>query len=324
VTSQKLTLAIETQDASNFQRIKNRLQNRRISEFSPHFKTMKKIITLTIIVFTFCINSFGQAATPQKNEKLTAEEVLTKHLASIGTPEAIAKTKSRVMVGNGRLTPLRGFIGKTLTGAVQFASVDDNLLFVMMLNSNEYPYEKVAFNGKDVTVGKMPGGDRSPLGEFLKSTSNIVKQGIFGGALSSGWTLLNFDSKNAKLEYAGLENSNNRKLHKLRFSSSKTGTLKINLYFETDTYRHVLSEYQYTTSLSITSDPTQSSRQKEKRYTLIEQFSDFSNVEGVTLPRTYILNLTNEEDNVTALEWAVRFSQYYFKETLSPDLFKVS
>jgi hypothetical protein len=324
VTSQKLTLAIETQDASNFQRIKNRLQNRRISEFSPHFKTMKKIITLTIIAFTFCINSFGQAATPQKNEKLTAEEVLTKHLASIGTPEAIAKTKSRVMVGNGRLTPLRGFIGKTLTGAVQFASVDDNLLFVMMLNSKEYPYEKVAFNGRDVTVGKMPTGDRSPLGEFLKSASNIIKQGIFGGALSSGWVLLNFDSKNAKLEYAGLENSNNRKLHKLRFSSSKTGTLKINLYFETDTYRHVLSEYQYTTSLSITSDPTQSSRQKEKRFTLIEQFSDFSNVEGVTLPQTYILNLTNEEDNVTALEWAVKFSQFYFKETLSADLFKVS
>ena len=324
MTSQKLTLAIETQDASDFQKIKNRLQNRRISEFSPHFKTMKKIIALTIIIFTFCINSFGQTATPQKNEKLTAEEVLTKHLASIGTPEAIAKTKSRVMVGNGRLTPLRGFIGKTLTGAVQFASVDDNLLFVMMLNSKEYPYEKVAFNGKDVTVGKMPTGDRSPLGEFLKSASNIIKQGVFGGALSSGWTLLNFDSKNAKLEYAGLENFNNRKLHKLRFSSSKTGTLKINLYFETDTYRHVLSEYQYTTSLSITSDPTQSSRQKEKRYTLIEQFSDFAQVEGVTLPQTYVLNLTNEEDSVTALEWAVKLSQFYFKETLSADLFKVS
>ena len=285
---------------------------------------MKKTIILTIIVFTFCINSFGQAAPPQKNEKLTAEELLTRHLASIGTPEAIAKIKSRAMAGNGRLTPLRGFVGKTLTGPVQFASVDDNLLFVMMLNSNEYPYEKFAYNGKDITVGKMPSGNRTLLGEFLKSTSNIIKQGIFGGTLSSGWALLNFDSKNSKLEYAGLENFNNRKLHKLKFSSSKTGALKINLYFETDTYRHVLSEYQYTLSPTITSNPTQSSRLKEKRFTLIEQFSDFSNVEGVTLPQTYIFNLTNEEDNVTALEWAVKFSQFYFKETLSADLFKVS
>jgi hypothetical protein len=292
--------------------------------FRLHFKTMKKIIILTIIVFTFCINSFGQAAQPQKNEKLTAQEVLTGHLASIGTPEAIAKIKSRAMAGNGRLTPLRGFFGKTLTGPVQFASVDDKLLFVMMLNSNEYPYEKFAYNGKDITVGKMPSGDRTPLGEFLKSASNIIKQGIFGGTLSARWDLLNFDPKNAKLEYAGLENSNNRKLHKVKYSSSKTGMLKVNLYFEADTFRHVLSEYQYRLSPAITSNSLESSQLKEKRYTLVEQFSDFVQVEGVTLPQSYVLNLTNEEDSVTALEWAVKFSQFYFKETLSPDLFKVS
>jgi hypothetical protein len=307
-----------------FKESKTGFKTREFPNLSLHFKTMKKIITLTIIVFTFCAYSFGQTATPQKNKKLTAAEILTKHLASIGTPEAIAKTKSRVMVGSGRLTPLRGFFGKTMTGPVQFASVDDSLLFVMILNSNEYPYEKVAFNGKDITVGKMPSGNRTPLGEFLKSTSNIIKQGIFGGTLSSGWALLNFDSKNAKLEYAGLENFNNSKLHKLKFSSSKTGALKINLYFETDTYRHVLSEYQYTLSPTITSDPRQSSRLKEKRFTLIEQFSDFSQVEDVTFPQTYILNLTNDEDHVRALEWAVKFSQFYFKETLSADLFKVS
>ncbi|HEX8264939.1 MAG TPA: hypothetical protein VF596_05905 [Pyrinomonadaceae bacterium] len=285
---------------------------------------MKKIITLTIIVFTLCINSFGQAATPQKNDKLTAAEVLTKHLASIGTPEAIAKIKSRAMAGNGRLTPLRGLVGKTLTGPVQFASVDDNLLFVMVLNSNEYPYEKVAYNGKDITVGKMPSGNRTPLGEFLKSTSNIIKQGIFGGTLSAGWTLLNFDPKNEKIEYAGLETINNRKLHKVKYSSSKSGALNINLYFEAGTFRHVISEYQYRISPAITSNELESSRLKEKRYTLVEQFRDFVQVEGVTLPQTYVLNLTTEENSVTTLEWVVNFSQFYFKETLSPDLFKVS
>jgi hypothetical protein len=285
---------------------------------------MKKIIILTIIVFTFCINNFGQAAQPQKNEKLTAEELLTRHLASIGTPEAIAKIKSRAMAGNGRLTPLRGFVGKTLTGPVQFASVDDNLLFVMVLNSNEYPYEKVAFNGKDITVGKMPSGNRTPLGEFLKSNSNIIKQGIFGGTLSAGWTLLNFDPKNEKIEYAGLETISNRKLHKVKYASSKSGALNVNLYFEADTFRHVLSEYQYRISPAITSNQLESSRLKEKRYTLVEQFSDFVQAEGLTLPQTYVLNLTTEEDSVTTLEWAVKFSQFYFKETLSPDLFKVS
>ena len=170
----------------------------------------------------------------------------------------------------------------------------------------------------------MPSGNRTLLGEFLKSTSNIIKQGIFGGTLSAGWTLLNFDPKNEKIEYAGLETISNRKLHKVKYSSSRSGALNINLYFEADTFRHVLSEYQYRISPAITGDQLESSRLKEKRYTLVEQFSDFVQAEGVTLPQSYVLNLTNEEDSITTLEWAVKFSQFYFKETLSPDLFKVS
>lgn len=297
----------------------------RVLTFNLQFKTMKKIFFLATIVFlTFCSNSFGQDTPPQKNVKLTAAEVLSRHLASIGTPEAIAKTKSRVMVGNVRLTPLRGFIGNHLTGPAQMASADGNLLLAMILNSKDYPHEKMAFNGKDITVGKMPGGERTPLGEFLKSNDNVVKQGILGGTLSSGWVLLDLDAKKGKVEYAGQETFDNRKLHKLKYSSPKTGTLRINLYFDAETYRHVLSEYQYTVARSITSNPTESVRLREKRYTLVEQFTDFVQVEGLTLPQTYTLKLTNEEEEVMSLEWVIKVSQFYFKETLGSEVFKVS
>lgn len=72
---------------------------------------------------------------------MTSEGLVSKHLASIGSADALAAARSRIMVGNGKLTSKLGYAGQ-LIGPAQFASDGDKVLFAIIFNSNNYPYDK--------------------------------------------------------------------------------------------------------------------------------------------------------------------------------------
>lgn len=288
---------------------------------------MKNLLYSIIITLVFCQIGFGQTEkeankTQKKEEKMTADKVLSGHLASIGSAADLAAVKSRVMVGSGKLNSRLGYSGQ-LTGPAQFASDGDKILFAMVFNSNEYPYEKGAYDGEDVSIGR-PNGRRTPLGDFLKAQSGILKEGLLGGSLSSAWALLNFDSRKPKIEYDGTEKINERQFYKLKYYPRKGGDVKITLYFEADTFRHVLSKYEYNISPRLGTITTNAS-QKPSYYTMTEQFSDFSKVEKLTLPRTYSINVTIQtEAGSESLDWIMKFSEFYFNEQLDAAVFKVS
>src|SRR6185503_14426316 len=140
---------------------------------------MKKYFLLFPLITLFSSLVFAQK---QDIPKLSADEVINKHLESLGSTDARAAIKSRVLAGTGifnvKLRP------EKVGGPVQFASVDHKLLLAFVFNANNYPYEKVGFDGKDLTVTTLPGGGLSPLGGFLKSSKFVLKQGLFGGVLS--------------------------------------------------------------------------------------------------------------------------------------------
>jgi len=193
----------------------------------------------------------------------------------------------------------------------------------MIFNSNNYPYEKGAYDGENISVG-LPLGNRSLLGDFLKSHSTVFKQGLFGGVLSSAWLLLNGNSKEGEFEYSGLEKINDRQMHKLKYAPAKGGTLRINLYFDAETFRHVMSEYQYVVSPKIGPSRTANAGQREQRYTLVEKFSDFAIAGQLRMPQTYEIDLTVYTGATQSLQWVMKFSQFYFNEPLSVEAFKVS
>lgn len=287
--------------------------------------SMKSLLFLVIIAFTFCLTGFGQTSneadkTQKKKVKITSEEIVKNHLASIGSAEDLAAVKSRVMIGTGRLISKVGYSGQ-LTGPAQFASDGEKVLFAMIFNSNDYSFEKAAYDGKNVTVG-YPSGNRSLLSDFIKSQGIIFKQGLFGGALSSAWSLLDVSSKKAKLKYDGMEKINNRQFYKLKYVPNKGADLEITLFFEADTFRHVMSKYKYSVSLGLLTNIAQ---QKIRRYTLVEQFSDFTKAGKLTLPQTFSINVTAQEDEITeSLEWRMNFSEFFFNESLDTAVFKVS
>ncbi|HEV7644730.1 MAG TPA: hypothetical protein VGO50_12360 [Pyrinomonadaceae bacterium] len=288
---------------------------------------MKKFLLLITIVHLAFSLGFSQENKQEnkdvkKAEKLTPEEIVTKHLASIGTPEDLAAVKSRVMIGQGRLSLKLGGSG-ALTGPAQMAATGNMFLFAMIFNSNNYPYEKIGYNGKDLTVG-IPDGQKTDLGKFLQSRNPIMKEGLLGGVLSTAWPLLDTKAKKVKLEYGGTQRFGEKDYYKLKYTSG-VGDLKVTLYFDSENFRHVLTEYKYTVESNISRDMTEAARAKPNYYTLTETFSDFKTAGKLTIPFSYKINLTaQEQESVSSTDWAVKFADVYYDEKLDAAVFKVS
>lgn len=270
---------------------------------------------------------FVPAQSEKKLEKISIGELVTKHIAAIGSVDDIAAIKSRVIVGEGTLTSKIGS-AFTLNGTAQLASKGDNILYAMIFNNTIYPYEKVAFNGTDQFLG-LPNGKRTLLVDFFKSQGSILKSGLFTGALSTAWTLLdNKYQKSGKLEYAGTAKIDEKQCYKAKYSSSKTGDLKINLYFDAETFQHIRTDYEYTIEPQIGTSPTDvRTTSRVERYLLREDFSDFKTAGKLTLPFTYTVTVTNEKQigsQTNSREWTIKVTQIYYDEDLGADIFKVS
>lgn len=288
----------------------------------------KQLLVAFLILFVFSTVAGAGASNPPQKMKL--EEVVARHLASIGKPEDLAAAKTRIMTGqdNARLK-ISGTI-REVSGPAQFASDGEKVLFAMLFNSSNYPYEKVAYDGQKLTVAGLPTGGRPPLANFLMSQEVVVKHGLFGGVLSSAWPLINLDPEKAKLSYAGTDKINGRAVYELKYVPRK-GELKISLFFDAETFHHVRSEYQYTISArmgarpssSVTGPATNTGSQTLNRYKLTEDFSDFQTTGPLILPRMYKIQLVLEAQAQT-LDYTIEFSQIVFDQSIGPDKFNVS
>jgi hypothetical protein len=280
---------------------------------------------LPVVFFILTIYSVAVvAALPIPQDKIKAEDVVAKHLAAIGPADALAAVKSIIAIGNcksfSRMSSIR-----ELGGVSQFASEGDKVLLAMLFNSTIYPYEKVGYNGQNQTVSILPDGKRSFLVAFLASHDAPVKQGLIGGVLSTAWPLLNAGAEMPKLSYSGTDKINNRKVHKLKYDPRKSGGLQIILFFDAETFQHVRTEYQYSISARMGVIAERSISQLESRYRFVEDFSDFKAEGKLTLPHTYKISYTIEEQNNTQeLYWTTNFSRFAFNEEIDIKAFSVT
>jgi hypothetical protein len=311
---------------------------------------MKKALLpfFLLSLFTF---TFAQDKKDTKNlPKLTPDEIVAKHLESIGSPEAIAAVKTRVIMANGSVGSARGYGGATPKGPAQFASDSNKVLLAMIFNSNEFPYEKAAFDGKEQSVG-LPNGQRTPLSEFLNAKKSILKEGLLGGALSSAWPLLDVKGRKAKLEYGGTDNIDGRPVYKLKYIPRDE--LKVTLYFDAETFQHVMTQYQYSVEVSLGASSTDIQSQKDY-FTMTERFADFRKAGSLTLPFSYMITVDNQKNSATlvqtvpgqgvpgggqivsasptaikgiangAIKYTFNIAQVFYNEPLEASVFKVS
>lgn len=283
-----------------------------------------KLSSSVFFLVTICSVLFGIPATsahPTAADKITPEELLAKHLASVGSAEALAAARSRIATGTVQARFRLTNAPVELSGPAELASDGKKVLLAMTFNSNNYPHEMAAYDGEKVTVGILTQGGRSLLGNFLTSQPIVLKQGLLGGVLSSAWPLFSVDSTGVKLSYSGTDKINGQLVHKLKYTPRNAGSLGITLYFNADTFQHVRSQYEYVIAARQGATAEASISQRDSRFKLIEDFSDFQTTAGLTLPHVYKLQLTIDATRTQTMEWTLNFAQFAFNQPIEPELF---
>ena len=276
-----------------------------------------RICRLMAVVFVVLCGLQGA-----NGQKLKVEELIAKHLTAIGGEETLKSVTTRISNG----TVVATFKNPALAnfgGRAVLASDGSKNLMAMVFDQTNYPQEKVGFDGRDVSASYIRPGIRSDLGEFLLAHRAIVKQGVWGGALSQAWPLLNATEHKFKVEMAGTKKIDDRTVYQLKFYPTGTD-LRVTMSFDAETFHHVRTEYNRSIVAQMGTTPETSSRQSETRYKLIEDFSDFKKEGGLTLPHTYKIYLeTSGGSGSFKAEWALTLSEFQFNQRIDPTAFDV-
>lgn len=248
-------------------------------------------------------------------QDLSADEIFSRHLQSIGTAEARQAAKSRTGEGAAWMRVIVGGLSN-LDGQAAMFSAGNSYKFVLRFPSATYPGEQIVFDGKKATIALTGPNLRSVLGDFLYREPTMLREGLFGGSIFTSWALLDLASRQGKLKYDGTRKFAGRELLQLTYIPKKSGDALIHLFFEPETFRHVRSLYSLEVEPSMAR--SQTVRGDKVRYTLEERFSDFNTVEGLTLPSNWDVRMTVEPVRASTLEWQVRFMGFTNNPPVDP------
>jgi hypothetical protein len=256
-----------------------------------------------------------------KEPKLTPEQLVAKHLEALGSAEDRASAATHLAEGSVALKVLIGGAGN-LQGRVQLASEAESFRAVLGFDAPDYGGESWAFLGDRAQVGLMyVGGQRSPIGAFLSENDDALREGLLGGVLSTRWPLQAAGVRGAKLKYDGLKKVEGKQLHALVYGPAKRqNTMRITLYFEPESFRHVRTTYSLSQAPPQSFDITQSSQQSDSRFELEESFDGFEEVDGLRLPKLWAVRYSRQGDRVRPSLWRfeVAFDRIQGSARLAP------
>jgi hypothetical protein len=285
-----------------------------------------KILSLSLLAATLLTTAqvAARKGTPAP-DKMKPEEVIAKHLESIGTAEARAAARNRIINGVATLTGRQGVKG-IAEGRALMASEGNKHLVAMTFNSPDVPEEKWAYNGKKFTTALVRvGSTPSPLSQFFQGNEFFFSGGLIGGTLSSAWPLLEEADKKGKMEYSGTDKVNGRQAHKIKYTPRKGSDYKISMYFDAENFQHLRTQYSRIVAAGMGANAAQSSGQMETRFQITEDFSDFKAENGLTLPHTYKLELQIQSNRTPILlDWVFNLTTFTFNQTMAEKDFEIS
>lgn len=281
-----------------------------------------------ILMLTVCATALGlltphPASVASADEKMRPEEVVAKHLDSIGTAEARRSVNNRVVRGTTKFSFRARGVGQT-TGLVVLASEGNKSLMGMNFPEADYPHERLGFDGRKFSAAYIRPGVRTILGEFLYTRNDMFREGLVGGTLNQAWPLHNLEARGAKLEYAGKGKAGGREAHTVRYTPRNGSDFQIKLFFDAATFQHLRTEYEQVLSAGIGRTDRDSASQRGATYKIVEEFSAYKKEGGLTLPHSYKLRFTADDaGGVRQLDWAFDLVQFDFNAPLPADSFNV-
>lgn len=272
----------------------------------------KACYAVYLIIFLITGNAIAQ--------QLNTDNIIAKHLDSIGTEENRKALKNMMLMGMSEFEsrlPQRKSLGK-----VAIVSNSANLLFISSFMAQSYPFEKIGFFDGKINIPFTTPGVRSPLGDFLQEHPDILQNGLFSGSMSLNWRLLDAKSKKGTFSYAGTKKIDGRKAHIIEyFFKGNSPSLKTKLFFDAETFQHIRSEYK------DEFEGRQSTFGKLGQDTsfiieLTETFSDFKTYENITLPSASKIHYaTSSRSGSWEYDWVFKVSDVKFNQTLKEDFF---
>ncbi|MFY9621147.1 MAG: hypothetical protein WAM70_03545 [Pyrinomonadaceae bacterium] len=291
---------------------------------------MKIFRSPAFISSAFVLLAVGLCVVPVTSEKLTPADVVAKHAASIGSPEARTRAKGTRIKGTVELIVKQGGIGNS-AGSVVLASHGTQNMVTMTFDAGETT--SFRFDGSKTTVTQFRPGRHTALEHFFAENEEIVGEGLVGGVLSESWPLLNLQEKNPKLEYGGTKKIDGRQLHAIKYRSRKGSELNITLFFDAETFQHVRTEYEktvYSTAQQrIPGQPgrlpsASEARGAPQRLTAYEAFSDFKTEGGLSLPHIYKFELSVQSNlRPLLINWTFNLTEFTFNTPVNPAEFVV-
>ena len=277
---------------------------------------------------------------PARAADMKPEDIVAKHLDSIGTAQARGAAKSRVVEGTVTYRILVGGAGNS-DGKSVLVSENEKLHFMMKLNNTQYRGEQFIYDGnKDEISFSNANQSRSAFGDFVRLQDIVLREGLLGGTLSTAWPLYDLNERKAKLSFEGTKKIDGKDLYQLRYKPKKSTDADIFLYFDPQTFQHVMTVYSVrlraplgnvdpqlansvpantgdigpnlpaTGGIVGDTNETATAHQSETRYRLEERFSEFEAFNGLNLPTHYTIQFSQEGGNRSTLtEWAITASQ---------------
>lgn len=272
---------------------------------------MRKFVTYFVFSFILlgCLPTFC-------TEKATLEELLKKHLESIGASDARSAAKARAASGKFSMEVVQGGTG----GAVGDAGVISSGRMIKLMMKTDVPRytgEKFWYDGKHVVAPVSDVVARTYLADFMYHNESILRDGLFSGAISTSWALLDVNGRGAKLEYDGIKTIDGQELHQVTYIPKKSpAELEVRLYFDPQTFHHVMTRYRYEVAPYLNVSPGLVSRQQPTTqnssktiYSVEERFSDFKTADGITSPSSWEIRYSVEPVRAILLHWKIELTQ---------------
>jgi len=241
-------------------------------------------------------------------DELKPEDIVARHLDAIGSAQARKAVKSRVVQGGATYRVLVGGTG-AVDGKFQYASENPKSDMLLKINASGYLGEWFICDGYKTSVaGTWSDKTRSEFGTFVLTQDIILRENLLGGVWSSGWPLLDLDVHKAKVHSEGTKKIDGKDLLVLRYQPKKSTDLDIFLYFDPQTYQHVMTVYKMEPPTTNVGGELAQARKQPRRFKVEEQFSEFRTVDGLDLPGHYDLRFTFEGESgfTKSIEWEVR------------------
>jgi hypothetical protein len=266
---------------------------------------------------------FSLLPTAALAQKLTSDDVISRHVDSVASRDVRAGLKTLIAVGDVRVTNVTRKTPPAV-GRVVVASAGNRSFFGMNLNANDNPLEQIVFDGKRTKVAFTLPGTRSLLGNLLQSNSMMIEEGLLLGTLSTNWALTMIDGRRPKLSYDGQKKVGGIDTHVIRYSPRGGADFNVEMYFDQSNFRHVRTEYRRTASASIGRTIDESARQNETRIRVTEDFSDFRAIQNVTLPTKYrlIYSITGQ-NGTNEISWEFDLLEFGINTALDEKTFIV-